>query len=97
MNTPQEHKETIVAHIAAEATAYRCGFSDWLDSERERIWKYCGSYYDRDSVEKALDELEGQTEDEIDDEEKDPGMDEPATSNAEAFLEAIKVFRRTHL
>ena len=35
-----------------DPTAYRCGFSDWLDSELgETIWELDGEYYDADPEE----------------------------------------------
>jgi hypothetical protein len=81
---------------AVDPTAYRCGFVDWLDSERERIVEIRGSYYDRESAESALDELESETESEIETEKEENG-EEADTAELEALVLAIGAFRKTDL
>lgn len=43
-----------------DETAYRCGFSDWLDAESDRVVEIGGNYYDREAVEKELDDWEAE-------------------------------------
>lgn len=76
---------------AVDPTAYRCGFVDWLDSERERIVEIAGDYYDRDSVEKALDELEAEIEAE---ENLEIDLE---NQEMDAALEVIKAWRKANL
>lgn len=42
---------------AVDPTAYRCGFSDWLDSEcsDDRLAEINGEYYDYDSVNELIE------------------------------------------
>lgn len=42
--------------------AYRCGLSDWLDSESERLEEIGGDYYDRDAVVEIRERLEAEDE-----------------------------------
>jgi len=67
---------------AVDPIAYRCGFVDWLDSESERIVEIEGEYYDRESVEKTLDDMET---------EADDGEGNPA------LLSEIKAWRKANL
>jgi len=78
---------------AVDQTAYRCGFVDWLDSEGERVVDIDGTYWDRESVEDALDDWESELEDEISGEQEEGGD----TSKEEELLEEVKAFRKTHL
>ena len=45
--------------------AYRCGYSDWLDSERDRIIEIEGDYFDREKVEAIRDEIVAELDAEI--------------------------------
>lgn len=53
--------ETSRALKELDPTAYRCGFSDWLDAEVGcTLWEYDGEYYDEDPSEFTDDDEEGQ-------------------------------------
>ncbi len=47
--------------------AYRCGFSDWLDGERDNLTEFNGEYYDLVQFEDVVDELVDEIESEISD------------------------------
>jgi hypothetical protein len=45
-----------------DPTAYRCGFNDWADSERDRLTEIDGDHYDADEVQAIRNEVEAESE-----------------------------------
>lgn len=93
---------------AVDPTAYRCGFVDWLDGERERLVEIDATYYDRAEVESLLDEMEEEAETELeqlreieeeaekDNEELPEGHDADKARFREVVA-AVRAFRKLHL
>lgn len=93
---------------AVDPTAYRCGFVDWLDGERERIVEIEGDYFDRSEVESLLDDMEREAEEnleqlrEIEEEAEKDNEELPEDHDADKAktkqgLAALRAFRRLHL
>jgi hypothetical protein len=93
---------------AEDPTAYRCGFVDWLDGERERLVEIEGAYYDRAEVESLLDGMEEEVETELEqlreieeeaekDNEELPEDHDADKAKTKQDLAAIRAFRRLHL
>ncbi|MDD5062326.1 MAG: hypothetical protein PHN44_08645 [Candidatus Marinimicrobia bacterium] len=40
-----------------DPTAYRCGFVDWLDSERDIYVEFDGAYFDDERLEELIEEI----------------------------------------
>jgi hypothetical protein len=62
-----------------DPVAYRCGFSDWLDADRDLIVEIDGDYYDADALKESAEELVAELEYElskIDDEEDQADLSE---------------------
>lgn len=93
---------------AVDPTAYRCGFNDWLDGERDRIVEIEGAYYDRAEVESLLNEMQEEAEAELEqlweieeEAEKDnedlPASHDEEKAKAKEAIAAIRAFRKLHL
>jgi len=71
--------------------AYRCGYSDWLDAQREQWTEFNGDYYDRRKFEDCVEELISGIESEIEDleeQDEDPDADDtPLEERARAIAE----------
>lgn len=48
-----------------DPVAYRCGFSDYLDAERDIVVEVNGDYYDREACEKIAEEFKDALTDEF--------------------------------
>lgn len=77
-----------------DPTAYRCGFVDWLDGERERIVEIEGDYFDRAEVESLLDGMEEEAEKDNEELPEDHDADKAKTKQD---LAALRAFRRLYL
>lgn len=73
-----------------DPTAYRCGFSDWLDSQGDRWIEVEGSFYDRRQVSDMRDEIVYEVEKEIAELEKELEAAEADKEEADKHLTDVK-------
>jgi len=64
---PFKHMQPAKVLENCEPVTYRCGFSDWLDSESDRLVEIDGSHYEREAAEAAKQEFLDALESELSD------------------------------
>ncbi len=79
-----------------DPTAYRCGFSDWMDGVSDQYVEINGSYHKRHELEEALDTLLEEAESALQELEEDEDADVDDTEEHHA-VEVIRGFITSNL